>query len=240
MKVLVNGGINLSELDGWWAEAYCPEVGWSLGDGMEHDADPGWDAFEAQELYRLLEEEIIPSFYQRDSRGVSRDWVRRMRVSMARLTPQFSTNRMLRQYVEELYVPAARRLRERTADSGRFGAVMQRWRRRIEAHWANIHFGNMEIEQKEGRLEFRVQVYLDDLEPDDLVVELYADPVGADLMPEIHAMDRSEKLSGAVNGFLYKVEISTDRAASDYTPRIRPWMKHVNIPLEEAHILWMK
>ncbi len=63
---------------------------------------------------------------------------------------------------------------------------------------------------------------------------------GAGLMPEIHAMERAERLSGAVNGFLYQVEISTDRAASDYTPRIRPWMKHVNIPLEETHILWMK
>lgn len=66
MKVLVNGGINLSELDGWWAEAYAPEVGWALGDGQEHDNDPAWDAIEAEALYDLLEREVIPEFYTRD------------------------------------------------------------------------------------------------------------------------------------------------------------------------------
>ena len=66
MKVLVNGGLNLSELDGWWAEAYSPEVGWAIGDGQEHGEDPGWDAKEADTLYTLLEAEVIPEFYERD------------------------------------------------------------------------------------------------------------------------------------------------------------------------------
>lgn len=67
MKVLVNGGLNLSELDGWWAEAYTPDVGWALGDGQEHDDDPAWDAVEAEALYDLLEHEVIPEFYRRDT-----------------------------------------------------------------------------------------------------------------------------------------------------------------------------
>ena len=70
MKVLVNGGLNLSELDGWWAEAYPPEVGWALGDGKEHDDDPAWDAVEAEALYALLEQEVIPEFYDRDENGI--------------------------------------------------------------------------------------------------------------------------------------------------------------------------
>jgi starch phosphorylase len=74
MKVLVNGGINLSELDGWWAEAYTPEVGWALGDGREHGDDPTWDAVEADALYDLLEREAIPEFYGRDSRGIPAAW----------------------------------------------------------------------------------------------------------------------------------------------------------------------
>ena len=72
MKVLVNGGLNLSELDGWWAEAYSPEVGWAIGDGREHGSDPSWDASEADTLYGLLEREIIPEFYSRDDRGIPR------------------------------------------------------------------------------------------------------------------------------------------------------------------------
>jgi starch phosphorylase len=107
MKVLVNGGINLSELDGWWAEAYTPEVGWALGDGQEHNDDPAWDAAEAEALYDLLEREVIPEFYTRDERGIPTAWVTRMRESMARLTPRFSTNRAVREYTEQHYLPAA-------------------------------------------------------------------------------------------------------------------------------------
>jgi starch phosphorylase len=88
MKVLVNGGINFSELDDWWAEAYNPEVGWALGDGQEHGDDPAWDAVEAGVLYDLLEREVIPEFYTRDESGIPTAWVKRMRKSMTRLTPR--------------------------------------------------------------------------------------------------------------------------------------------------------
>ncbi len=87
MKVLVNGGLNLSELDGWWAEAYAPDVGWALGDGLEHDHDPATDAAEAERLYDLLENEIIPEFYDRDEQGIPRRWMARVRESMARAHP---------------------------------------------------------------------------------------------------------------------------------------------------------
>ena len=106
MKVLVNGGINLSELDGWWAEAYTPEVGWALGDGLEHGDDPAWDTIEANALYNLLEQEVIPEFYTRDKNGIPVAWVRRMRKSMARLTPVFSADRTVREYTEQYYLPA--------------------------------------------------------------------------------------------------------------------------------------
>lgn len=99
MKLLVNGGLNLSELDGWWAEAYSPEVGWALGDGKEH-TEPEWDAAEANALYSLLEREVIPTFYERDERGIPLGWVAKMQASMGRLTARFSSNRMVREYVE--------------------------------------------------------------------------------------------------------------------------------------------
>ena len=85
MKVLVNGGLNLSELDGWWMEAYTPEVGWAIGDGKEHGDDPAWDALEAEALYELLEHEVIPEFYARGANGIPAAWVARMRESMARV-----------------------------------------------------------------------------------------------------------------------------------------------------------
>ena len=116
MKVLVNGGLNLSELDGWWAEAYSPDVGWALGDGQEH-AGPEWDAHEADSLYRILEEQVIPEFYA-DDQGIPRAWVARMRASMSRLSPRFSSNRMVRQYVENMYLAAAADFQKRRPIKG--------------------------------------------------------------------------------------------------------------------------
>ena len=134
MKVLVNGGINLSELDGWWAEAYTPEVGWALGDGQEHGDDPAWDAAEAEALYDLLEREVIPEFYTRDEQGIPTAWVARMRESMARLTPRFSANRAVREYTEQHYLPAAAayraaRCRQRRSRRGRWSIGSTLWNR---------------------------------------------------------------------------------------------------------------
>jgi starch phosphorylase len=80
MKVLANGGLNLSELDGWWAEAYSPEVGWAIGDGQSHGDDLDWDRTEAEQLYALLENEIIAEFYERGNDGVPTRWVAKIRT----------------------------------------------------------------------------------------------------------------------------------------------------------------
>ncbi len=128
MKVLVNGGINLSELDGWWAEAYSAEMGWALGDGREHGDDPAWDAAEAEALYDVLEHEIVPELYTRDVEGIPAAWVARMRESMARLTPRFSTNRSEREYTQRYYLPAADAYRSRAANRGVTGKRLIDWR----------------------------------------------------------------------------------------------------------------
>ena len=119
MKVLANGGLNLSELDGWWAEAYTPEVGWAMGDGREHDHDPNVDAAEAEALYDLLEHQVVPEFYSRGPEGVPTAWVARMRASMARLTPQFSASRTVREYTTKYYLPAAASLSGALRKAGR-------------------------------------------------------------------------------------------------------------------------
>ena len=177
MKVLVNGGINLSELDGWWAEAYSPEVGWALGDCQEHGDDASWDAAEALALYDLLEREVIPEFYTRDDKGIPSAWVARMRESMARLTPRFSANRAVREYTEQHYVPAAAAYRRRAADKGAIGRQMVDWQHGLEQKWATLHFGKVKVETRGGQHLFEIQVYLSGLDPDSVRVELYADGV---------------------------------------------------------------
>jgi starch phosphorylase len=87
-------------LDGWWAEAYAPKVGWVLGGGLEHHDGSAQDAVEADALYDLLERQVMPEFYARDPNGIPVVWVSRMRESMARLTPRFSTNRSMSEYTQ--------------------------------------------------------------------------------------------------------------------------------------------
>ena len=174
MKVLVNGGINLSELDGWWPEAYTPEVGWALGDGQEHDDDPDWDAAEAETLYDCLEREVISEFYTRDEKGIPNAWVARMRESMARLTPRFSAHRAVREYTEQHYIPAAAAYHERAADRGALGKQIVNWRHALEQKWPLLHFGEVKIETDGKQHVFEVQVYLNDLDPDAVRLELYA------------------------------------------------------------------
>ncbi len=237
MKVLVNGGINLSELDGWWAEAYTPEVGWALGDGQEHDDDPARDAVEADALYNLLEREVIPEFYTRDEKGIPTAWVARMRESMARLTPQFSANRAVREYTEQRYLPAAAAYRQRAADKGAPGRQLVDWQHSLEQKWATLHFGEVKIETKGKQHMFEVQVYLMDLDPKAVRVELYADGMNDDA-PARQEMKRDRQLAGVSGGYVYSAAVPAARAANDYTARVIPYCPGVAVPQEAAYILW--
>lgn len=237
MKVLVNGGLNLSELDGWWAEAYSPEVGWAIGDGREHGDDPAWDAAEAEALYRLLEGEVVPEFYTRDHRGIPRGWVARMRESMARLTPAFSTNRVVRQYTDSHYLPAAAAFAERAANRGALGAALLKWRGELAKHWSTLRFGSATVERQGEQFLFQVQVFLDDLDPEAVTVELYAEAQNGGAAVR-HPLNRGARLVGSTNGFLYTAQIPASRPAGHFTPRLIPRHSGALVPLEAPFILW--
>jgi len=239
MKVLVNGGVNLSELDGWWAEAYSPEVGWALGDRQEHGDDPAWDAAEAEALYDLLENEVAPEFYTRNEQGIPTAWVARIRESMARLTPRFSANRTVREYTEEHYIPAAAAYTKRAADKSAMGVDIVRWQHALDQKWTALRFGEMRLQTGDGRHEFELQVYLDDLDPDTVRVELYANGID-DAAPERLEMKLLRRLAGSKSGYSYHAELPAVRPATDYTARMIPNYAGVAVPLENSHILWQR
>jgi glycogen phosphorylase len=238
MKTLVNGGLNLSELDGWWAEAYTPQVGWSLGDGLEHGNDPAWDAAEAEALYRLLEHDVVPEFYRRDAHGVPTGWVSRMRESMALLTPQFSANRAVREYTERYYLGAAAAFQRRSAGESALGKELVRWQSQLAQHWDAIRFGGLRVERRDDQWLFEVQVYLDELGPDAVRVELYADTGKSPAVRQ--AMERGEELVGSTRGYLYSARVPATRPASDFTPRLIPYHPEALVPLEARYILWQR
>ena len=226
-------------MDGWWAEAYTPEVGWALGDGQEHGDDPAWDAAEAEALYDLLEREVIPEFYTRDEQGIPTAWVARMRESMARLTPRFSANRTVREYTEQHYLPAAAAYRLRAANKGAVGRQMVDWQHSLEQKWATLRFGEVKVETNGEQHVFEVQVYLDDLDPNAVRVELYADGVNGG-GPVRQEMKRIRQLVGAAGGYVYSATVPAARPATDYTARVIPHRAGVAVPLEAAHILWQR
>jgi starch phosphorylase len=235
MKVLVNGGLNLSALDGWWAEAYSPKVGWAIGDGKEHGDDPAWDRADAEALYDVLENEIIPEFYKRDEHGIPRGWVAKIRESMAALTPTFSANRAVRQYTEQEYIPAATAYARRACAGTNVTSDFLAWLKKIAQHWNEVHFGALAVTQQNGELVFRVEVYLANIDPDSVFVELYAD--SQDGGPAVkQRMNPTEHESGP---HLYETRTATTRPASDFTPRILPYHP-LALPVELRWIIWQK
>jgi starch phosphorylase len=237
MKVLVNGGINLSELDGWWAEAYTPEVGWALGDGKEHGDDPSWDAMEAGQLYDLLEQKVVPEFYHRNKKGIPVKWIARMRESMAQLTPRFSADRTVREYTEQHYLPAASAYLERTASKGEKGKQIADLLRNLDQKWGSMHFGEVKFESVDQYNKIEAQIYFGDLNPDTLQLELFANGIDGE-SPQVQKMIRGAKIEGSDNAYYYNASVSSGCPATDYTPRVIPNLPGVSVPLETNLILW--
>ena len=236
MKLLVNGGLNLSELDGWWAEAHRPDVGWALGDAKEH-ASPEQDAADAEQLYQLLEDEIVPGFFARDPRGIPRAWVARIRTSMSLLAPEFSSNRMMREYVERCYLPAAAAFRRRSARRARLACELESWWRSIERHWKEVRFGTVTAAQHGDRWDFTAEVHLGSLLAAMVQVELYAEAVGG-LSTVREVMRPDVGPSGQAGISIYRASVSAARPSWHFTPRIVPHHPEARIPIETPLIAW--
>ncbi len=240
MKILVNGGLNCSELDGWWAEAWSKDVGWALGDGNEHDGDADyWDGKDAEQLYSLIEEQIAPEFYERNEAGMPVQWIGRMRESMARLTPHFSANRAVREYTESHYLPLAKSFAGRAADRGAGGVRLLEWRRQVEDHWGNLRFGSFTVQSEAGRHLFTVQAWLDEINPDAVAVELFAEGLNGG-NPVRQPMKRGPAMVGSAGGYTWTLDLPDNRPAADFTSRIVPCHAEAHIPLECQRILWYR
>jgi starch phosphorylase len=239
MKVLVNGGLNLSELDGWWAEAYNPKVGWAIGDGQEHGNDPAWDAREAEELYSRLEQEVIPEFYARNDKDLPTDWIGRIRESMAQLTPRFSTNRTVRDYTEEYYLKVAQVYHDRAANHGAGGKQIVDERHALDSKWNALRFGAISIKTSGEKHLFEVQVFFPEIDPEAVRIELYADGLEGNA-PVRQEMKRIRAMADATDAYIYCVAVPSARDAADYTVRAIPHYDGVAIPLEDARILWQR
>ncbi|MCF8264363.1 MAG: alpha-glucan family phosphorylase, partial [Melioribacteraceae bacterium] len=179
MKVIANGGLNFSVLDGWWDEAYDHTVGWKIGNGEDY-ADPDYqDEVEYRLIYEVLEKEIIPLYYERGEEKLPRKWISMMKTSMKKLGPEFNSNRMVKQYVEKFYLASLAKRKELTAKDWSYGKEFSNWKDHLIHNWTNVKFVNVKSTDQNGvvpvgeKYFIEAEVATGDLTNDDIEVQIY-------------------------------------------------------------------
>jgi starch phosphorylase len=190
MKAVANGGLHVSTLDGWWDEAWRDNetrpIGWAIGRGESYPNPAEQEAIEAESLYELLEQEIVPTFYDRTDEDLPRQWTARMKASISALCWRFNTHRMVWEYDQQFYRPAVARYEALTADGLARATALAEAKTRLAALWASVGVeevdGDPRAELFVGQpLAVRTVVRLGQLAPEEVDVQLYAgrvDPRG--------------------------------------------------------------
>ncbi len=178
MKAAINGVLHCSILDGWWAEAYTGDNGFAIGRGEDYLNADEQDMVETEILYSLLENTILPQFYERNEAGVPHRWVRRMKNSIRTNAGMFSTERMLKDYVQQFYVPALEANELITKDKGKAAKALREWKLKTISSWPGVKIQSVALDGSADihvgkHMKVRTQVEVDGISPDDLRVQLY-------------------------------------------------------------------
>lgn len=245
MKVAPNGGINMSVLDGWWPEAYDGENGWAIGDGQIYE-DPEYQNYvEGEAIYELLEKEVVPMFYDRSADGLPRRWIARMKASMRTLCPIFNTNRMIEEYTQKLYVPAARKWLELSGQSFARAREVAAWKASMAQRWGAVRIEQVEAgdhrELTVGTpMRVRARVRLDAIKPDEVAVELYQGPLDSNgEIVEGHATAMTCEGAAEDGRYWFQCEFACQRSGRQgYAIRVVPRYEHLTHRYETGLILW--
>ena len=184
MKAAANGALNLSILDGWWAEGYGRDTGWAIGGAEEYQDPNERDYVESDAIYNLLEKEIVPLYYGRDKEDLPHGWIGMMKSAMRALGPRFSCHRMVEEYFERFYLNAHHSSVRLSENNGRRARDLAAWRSKVSGAWSKVKVGvdafKMEHEVRAGEhVPVVIRAQLGDLAPEDVSVELYHGPVDA-------------------------------------------------------------
>ena len=246
MKAAANGGLNISVLDGWWCEAEgLAENGWNIGRGESYEDPDEQDVVESEALYEILEAEVAPMFYERGRENLPREWVRRMKAAMRTINPIFNTHRMVQEYADRFYVPAAARRLALRADNRARSKALADWKRKVRQAWKDVVISNIESGATENiqfgeTLTVQADVTLKTLTPDDVTVEVYygdLDPQGRILNGRTAEMNNvgdgakgAKRYEGHIpcektgqQGFMVRVVPSHPDLATKHETRLITW-----------------
>jgi len=245
MKVCVNGGLNLSILDGWWVEGYQGDNGWAIGAGEEYTDLPYQDEVEGRAIYDLLEQEIVPQFYTRSSDGLPRGWLRQMKRSMSTCCAVFNTNRMVQEYTEVCYWPSAQRFNLLAAENLKEARELSSWRRRVNNGWSQVHVENVESKgtdpmQVGADMEVKARVNLGGFSPEDVEVQLFhgvVDSFGDIPRPRSAKMSHNGAHDGNTWVFTGRIPCRSS-GQHGYAVRVLPKHKALTNPFEPGLITW--
>jgi len=244
MKLLPNGGLNLSVLDGWWAEGYDRDVGWAIGRGEDYENPDYQDAVESDALYNLLEKDLTPLFYERDQENIPRRWIAKMKASMKRLCPVFSTNRMAMEYATRFYIPAALRYTELAADGGAKLRTIVDWRRRIRTSGSQVKITRVQAatsgDIRVGDImHVEASVFLGDIPPDDVRVQIVTgsvDPNGVIVNGSASNMNHAGS-AGSEHRYEGQLEC-VESGSYGFSVRVIPYHPDVRVPFEHPWVVW--
>jgi starch phosphorylase len=245
MKAAMNGVLNCSILDGWWDEAYNPEVGWAIGQGEQYADTNLQDDVESKALYDLLEREIIPLFYQRGRDGLPREWIKRMKTCMREIGQSMSSHRMLIDYSNKFYFPALKNYRRMVKEDYTEARSLAAYFAKLRHSWGDIRITRLEsnarpVMQRGDFMTISAYIELGQLAPEDVLVELYHGSVsnqGNEIIDarrtEMKAVNRAE------NSYQYQVKIEcTDTGCQGHTVRILPKHDALVHPYRTGFIKW--
>lgn len=244
MKAAINGAINLSVLDGWWGEGYDGRNGWAIKPAAEGLSPEQRDLEEARTLYEILQDSVIPTYYRNTSLGYSPDWVRIAKHSIATIMPRFNMQRMLTDYVEKLYAPAAAQWRKYASDDYAGARHVALWKDRIRAAWPKVQLRR--VDQSVARIRygeamrFEIAVRLDGLAPDDLTVELVFTRPGETLAAKARRYPLQPVQALANGEYLYARELTPDQCGKmEYRVRAYPTHPLLTHPFEMGMTIWL-
>jgi starch phosphorylase len=244
MKAGMNGVLNCSILDGWWAEGYQADIGWAIGSGEMYADEDLQDRIESEALYDLLETEIVPLFYNRGHDGLPREWIRRMKCSMRVVGKEFSSHRMLREYSEKFYFPALENSRKLAAADFAPAKSVANYLDRARASWSRIAVTEMKTDAKPvmdrgDKVTVDAIVELGGLDPSGAAVELYFGPLSS--QDEITEAERIEMTAAEQRGsaWLYRVTVTCARTGKQgYAVRVLPKHEALVSPFVPGLVRW--